>query len=82
MSQAVADLLNAALALPEAERAELAELLAASLSTEASSLHPSWSEELSRRAAEVDSGAVKPVPWDEVRRQVQAQLDRGDAANG
>jgi putative addiction module component (TIGR02574 family) len=82
MSQAVADLLNAALALSETERAELTELLAALLSTEASSLHPAWSAELRRRAAEVDSGSVKPIPWDEVRRQAQAQLDGGDAANG
>ena len=75
MSQAVADLLNAALALSEAERAELAELLAASLTAQQSTLHPAWSAELRKRAAEVDSGAVKPVPWDEVRRQAQAQLD-------
>ena len=82
MSQAVADLLNAALALSETERAELAELLAASLSAEASSLHPAWSAELHRRAAEVDSGTVKPIPWDEVRRQAQAQIDGSDAGNG
>ena len=82
MSQAVADLLNAALALSESERAELTELLAASLTTQPSTLHPAWSAELHRRAAEIDSGAVKPVPWDEVRRQAQAQLDGGAGANG
>lgn len=82
MSQAVADILTAALALPEPERAELAELLAASLTSPPSSLHPAWGAELRRRAAEIDSGTVKPVPWDEVRRQVQAQLDAGEPANG
>lgn len=77
MPQTVAELFDAALVLPEPERAELAELLAASLTSPPSSLHPAWAAELRRRAAEVDSGSVKPVPWEEVRRQVQAQLDAG-----
>ena len=71
----VAELLNAALALSEVERAELAVLLEASLTPSPGSMHPSWAAELHRRAAEVDSGQLTPVPWDEVRRQVQAQLD-------
>lgn len=82
MSQTVAEILDAALALSEPERAELTELLAASLTPQPNSLHPAWGAELRRRAAEVDSGQVKPVPWDEVRRQVQAQLDAGEPANG
>lgn len=73
MGQTVTEILDAALALPEPERAELAELIAASLMP--ATLHPGWRSELDRRAAEVDSGAVKPVPWDEVRRQAQARLD-------
>jgi putative addiction module component (TIGR02574 family) len=82
MSQTATDILNAALALSEAERAELAELLAASLTAPAGKLHPAWSDELRRRAAEIDSGAVNPVPWDEVRKQVRAQLDAGNQPNG
>jgi putative addiction module component (TIGR02574 family) len=82
MSQTVAELLTAALALPESERAELAELLAASVNSPPSSLHPAWADEVRRRAAEIDSGQVRPVPWDEVRRQVQAQLDAGGSAGG
>jgi putative addiction module component (TIGR02574 family) len=80
MSQTVAEILNAALALPEDERAELAELIAASLPS--GSLHLAWGDELRRRAAEIDSGQVKPIPWDEVRKQVQAQLDAGSQPNG
>jgi putative addiction module component (TIGR02574 family) len=82
MPQTVAELLEAALALPEAERAELAELLAASVPSPPSSLHADWPAELRRRVAEIDSGQVRPVPWDEVRRQVQAQLDDGGVPNG
>ncbi|MCI0702173.1 MAG: addiction module protein [Planctomycetia bacterium] len=82
MSQAVAELLNAALALSESERAELAELLAATLTSPPSSLHPAWAAELRRRADQIDSGQVKPIPLDEVRRQVQAQLDAAEPTNG
>lgn len=75
MSRTVAELLDAALVLSEPERAELTELLAASLTAPPSSLHPAWAAEIRRRAAEIDSGQVRPVPWDEVRRQVEIQLE-------
>jgi putative addiction module component (TIGR02574 family) len=78
MPQTVAELLEAALALPEAERAELAELIAASVPAPPSSLHPAWATELRRRAAEIDSGQVRPVPWDEVRRQETCQETQCD----
>ncbi len=74
MPRTVAELLDAALALPEAERAELAELIEATILSPPSSLRPAWAEELRRRAAEIDSGQVRPVPWDEVRRQVSDAL--------
>jgi putative addiction module component (TIGR02574 family) len=82
MPQTVAEILEAALALPEAERAELAELLAAAVPAPSTSLHAAWAAELRRRAAEIDSGQVKPIPWDEVRRQVQAQLDASGSNHG
>jgi putative addiction module component (TIGR02574 family) len=82
MSRTVAELFEAALALPEAERVELAELLAATIPSHPGALHPAWAAEIRRRAAEIDSGLVRPVPWDEVRRQVQAQLDGGGPPNG
>jgi putative addiction module component (TIGR02574 family) len=78
----VAELLEAALALPETERAELAELLTATITSPPRSLHPAWAAEFRRRAAEIDSGNVQPVPWEEVRRQVQAQLDDGGPPHG
>lgn len=40
-----------------------------------SSLHPAWKAEIRRRAAEIDSGLVEPIPWDEVQRRMLAQLD-------
>ena len=29
-----------------------------------------WSEEIARRLAEVDSGRVATIPWEEVRREL------------
>jgi putative addiction module component (TIGR02574 family) len=82
MSQRVADLLDAALALSESDRAELADLLAASLSPLPSSLHPAWADELRRRVAEIESGHLQRIPWNEVRRQAQVQLEADGLANG
>ena len=82
MPQTVAELLDAALALPEFERAELAELIAATIPSPPSSLHPAWAAELRRRASEIDSGLVQAIPWEEVQRQVQAQLDAYGTTNG
>jgi hypothetical protein len=38
-------------------------------------VNQAWSEEVRRRAAEIDSGAVKPIPWAEVDRKAQGRLD-------
>ena len=82
MSRTVAELLGDALALPEPERAELSELLAASLTDPQAPWHPAWGRELRRRAAEVDSGAVRPIAWEEVRRQVRDRLDADEPIDG
>lgn len=74
MTQTVAALFEAALALSEVERAELVELLTTTGAV-SGDLHPAWGAELRRRAAEVDSGQVKAIPWDEVRREVRSRLD-------
>lgn len=31
-----------------------------------------WREEIYRRLQEIDSGAVKLIPWDDARRRLQA----------
>jgi putative addiction module component (TIGR02574 family) len=82
MAQSISEFMDSALALPEADRAELAKRLTASLTTAPSGLHPAWAGELRRRTAEIDSGAVKPIPWSEVSRRMQLLLDSGGTANG
>jgi Putative addiction module component len=76
MSPTVDALVDAALSLPESERAELLELISASFGSEGP-LHPTWGPELRRRAHEVDTGAVVPIPWSEIDREVEAEFDLG-----
>jgi putative addiction module component (TIGR02574 family) len=65
-------LLDAALALPEDERVEFVEALIASFRPEDQPpFDESWREVIRRRSVELRSGQVKPVPWDEVKRQAR-----------
>lgn len=69
----------AALRLPPAERAALVAALLDSLEateTPDAGLEQAQAEEAQRRLAEVDAGAVTPVPWAEARLRLRA------AANG
>ncbi|HBI41717.1 MAG TPA: addiction module component, family protein [Planctomycetales bacterium] len=69
MSPALETLYQAALALPEEERVELADRLLGTLSPDVpSQLHPAWRAELKRRSAQIEAGEVAPIPWNEVRR--------------
>jgi putative addiction module component (TIGR02574 family) len=66
-----AKILKDALALPPAERAEIASCLLESLPIQgAIKLHPSWDKEIERRVREVEDGTVKPIPWKVARRQI------------
>lgn len=65
-------LTQAALALPEDDRAELAETLIASLETdETYGLDEACLEEIKRRSEEYDNGLAKTVTWDEVKRRTR-----------
>jgi len=80
----VDSLYQSALALPEHERAQLAERLLGSLAPIGPSrLHPAWQEEIRRRLAEIDSGKETPIPWDEVQRSAWEAVDQaGASSNG
>jgi putative addiction module component (TIGR02574 family) len=78
----VESLYQAALALPEDQRAELADRLLETLPADIpSQLHPAWKDELRRRSAQLDAGEVTPIPWDEVRRLGREALDRDKGAH-
>jgi len=60
-----------ALELPAEARAALAAELIATLDDEIDTdAEAAWSREIRRRLDEVDSGAVRPIPWAEARRRI------------
>lgn len=65
MSSTADHLESAALQLPRAERARLAERLIASLDEEAQ-VERAWAEEIRQRVEDLRSGKVKPIPGEEV----------------
>ncbi len=72
MSPATDQLFDAALALPEEDRLELAEALLASLQpSDRPPFDESWREVIRRRSAELQSGQVAPIPWEEVKRRAR-----------
>jgi putative addiction module component (TIGR02574 family) len=65
MRSTVEDVESAAMQLPRAERARLAERLIASLD-EDTEIEQAWAEEIRRRVEELRSGAVQPIPGEQV----------------
>ena len=71
-------LLEEALQLPAATRAELATKLIESLDDEVDDdAKELWQAEIERRVKEIEAGTAKTVPWEEVRRQLRAR-ERGN----
>jgi putative addiction module component (TIGR02574 family) len=71
MNRDLKELFGEAAKLPEEDRATLAGLLIESLEPAAEpDVEAAWSEEIARRVAELDAGAVKPIPWEEVRAEL------------
>jgi putative addiction module component (TIGR02574 family) len=66
------EILDAALKLEPAERARIAHEIIVSLDDEPADegVDQAWEEELTKRAAEIDSGAVEPEPWSKVRQDL------------
>jgi hypothetical protein len=72
MTQTAEKLLSEALALNEAERAELAARLLETLdpSTDIDYV-AAWESELQERIRQLDSGEVRAIPWTEARRMIR-----------
>ena len=74
MKREAAEILKVALALRPEARAGLAGSLLESLDTEVDEdIEAAWGNEVNRRATELDTGAVKTIPWTEVRRRLAAR---------
>ena len=73
MARSARDLFDEAMRLDPQERAILLRLLIEALDADTEEgVEEAWRVEIDRRVAELDSGSVEAVPWEEVR----ARLDR------
>ncbi|MDH4048462.1 MAG: addiction module protein [Gammaproteobacteria bacterium] len=71
MAATTQELYERAMSLNDEDRAELVGLLLESLEIVADDdVEAAWLKEIERRVSELDSGAVKSVPWTEVRSRV------------
>ncbi len=71
MERRTKKILDAALALPEPERAELVEVLATTLEEDIyhMEMHPDWGPELERRLRNYREGITKGIPWEQVKEE-------------
>ncbi|MGB8325874.1 MAG: addiction module protein [Candidatus Acidiferrum sp.] len=75
MTQRSLEILEKALALSEEERAQIAASLVQSLDDAVDEdAESAWQQEIANRAAEVDSGKAKSIPWEEVQRRISGHL--------
>ena len=76
-------LLQAALALPESARADLAAELIASLDPAVDADYDTaWDAEIKRRIEQLDSGTVKCIPWEELRAELLGEQRAAATARG
>ncbi|HTM43709.1 MAG TPA: addiction module protein [Polyangiaceae bacterium] len=75
------ELLPEVMALRPSERAQLARDLLHSLEAEQDeNWEAAWAKELEKRVRDLESGAVKAVPWEEARERILARLKERRAA--
>ena len=68
MARSARDLFEEAMRLDPEERAVLMRLLIEALDAETEDgVDDAWRVEIERRMAELDSGSVEPIPWEEIR---------------
>ena len=78
MTQDANELLKKALDLPAEVRAELAGSLIESLDVAVDpDAEAAWKVEIARRIQDLESGAAKTIPWEEVRHRISARLNNG-----
>lgn len=63
-----------ALALPEQERRILIDALSDTFEHDVADLSPEWKKEIQGRIAELESGAVEAIPWEQVEAEVHEVL--------
>lgn len=77
MEPDAAEVLRDALALSPEVRAALIDSLIGSLDQAVDAdAEETWREEIYRRLRQIDSGAVRLIPWEEARRRLRSRLER------
>jgi putative addiction module component (TIGR02574 family) len=72
MARSARELFDEAMRLEPRERASLIRLLIESMDVENDEgVGDAWRVEIERRMAELDSGAVETIPWEEVRARLE-----------
>ncbi|HEV3340823.1 MAG TPA: addiction module protein [Pirellulales bacterium] len=75
LSSEAQQLFEAAMRLPEIERAKLADKLAMTLDPMANTeWRAAWEPEIARRVAEVDNGTARLVDWEDLRRELMESI--------
>lgn len=64
-----------ALALPEHERRILIDALSDTFEHDVADLSPEWKKEIKGRIAELESGEVEAIPWEQVEAEVREILN-------
>ena len=76
MSRTFTDVWKEASDLSEADRAALAGLLIESLEGEPDpDVEAAWAAEIERRVADMESGKVQGIPWEQVRQRLLDKLN-------
>ena len=71
MARSARDLFDEAMRLEPQERATLMRLLIEALDADTEEdVEDAWRVEIERRMAELDSGSVETIPWEEVRARL------------
>jgi putative addiction module component (TIGR02574 family) len=70
------DLIKEAMSLPVELRARLVDELLKSLNPSQADIDELWAAEAEKRVSEIESGKVKPIPGEEVFRDLRKRLGR------
>lgn len=77
MQKDAGEILKEALSLPADARAALADSLLESLDTEVDeNAEELWRVEIRKRMAEMESGSVRKIPWDEAEARLMKRLGK------
>ena len=75
MTRRAADIVKAAVKLPEKERVQVLEELLVSLELPAEKdVDTAWAAEIERRSHEMRAGRIRPIPWKEVRAKARRRI--------